>query len=157
MKQNLVLCDVLFNLHKKRRIIYLGNVQPVDTDLESIIYQYLTILPPIHNGLTKSVQFQRTEHKSIQKPVKKEYKVKLKQLFQNLEATLPLFFQYVGNIEYEYQAIQNIKDNLIVNDVLIHEEIQAVHFGEARQQITMHIGPWYLHNNRHDTLVVCVE
>lgn len=121
------------------------------------------------------------KQKSVRKPVKKEYRVKLKQLVQDFEAALPLFFHHVGTIAHQYQAIQNIKNNLTLNDVLIHvdysenycckyhEEIQAVHFGGARQQITMHTGVLYLRNNdtvkpvsfcslssnnRHDTMAV---
>lgn len=94
--------------------------------------------------------------KSVRKPVKKEYRVKLRQLVQNLEAALPLFFSHIGTIAHQYQAIQNIKKNLTINDILIHvdfsenycckysEEIQAVHFGGGRQQITMHTGVLYL-------------
>ncbi|XP_045489803.1 trichohyalin-like [Pieris rapae] len=121
------------------------------------------------------------KQRSVRKPVKKEYRVKLKQLVQDLEAALPVFFQHVGTIAHQYQAIQNIKNNLTINDVLIHvdfsenycckynEEIQAVHFGGARQQITMHTGVLYLRNgdtvkpvsfcslssnNRHDTTAI---
>ncbi|KAL4720760.1 hypothetical protein ACJJTC_007605 [Scirpophaga incertulas] len=121
------------------------------------------------------------KQKTVRKPVKKEYRVKLKQLVQDFEAALPLFFKHVGTIAHQYQAIQNIKNNLTINDVLIHvdysenycckynEEIQAVHFGGARQQITMHTGVLYLRNNdavkpvsfcslssnnRHDTMAV---
>ncbi|CAG9796386.1 unnamed protein product [Diatraea saccharalis] len=119
--------------------------------------------------------------KSVRKPVKKEYRVKLRQLIQNLEAALPLFFTHIGTIVHQYQAVQNIKKNLTINDILIHvdfsenycckysEEIQAVHFGGGRQQITMHTGVLYLRkddaikpvsfcslssDNRHDTMAV---
>lgn len=119
--------------------------------------------------------------KTVRKPVKKEYRVKLKLLVQSLEAALPLFFSHIGTIAHQYQAIQNIKKNLTINDILIHvdysenycckynEEIQAVHFGGGRKQITMHTGVLYLRkdnaikpvsfcslssDNRHDTMAV---
>lgn len=76
-----------------------------------------------------------------------------------LEETLPLFFKHVATISHQYQTISELKKNLTDNEVLIHidfsenycckynEEIQAVHFGGARQQVTLHTGVLYLREN----------
>lgn len=121
--------------------------------------------------------------KKVRKPVKKEIKVPIRKLVHQLEETLPLVFKHVATITHQYQMIAELKRKLTQNEVLIHidfsenycckynEEIQAVHFGGARQQVTLHTGVLYLRdsdglkirtqtfcslsdNNRHDTMAV---
>ncbi|KAJ8883995.1 hypothetical protein PR048_015851, partial [Dryococelus australis] len=98
----------------------------------------------------------------------------------SLEDTLPLFLQHAAAIAHKYHTITELKkQNLNEEKILIHiyfsenypykynEEIQAVRFGGARQQITLHTGVHYLlpndnvsarvfcslfKNNRHDTM-----
>lgn len=97
--------------------------------------------------------------KTVRKPVKKEIKVQIRKLVQQVEETLPLVFQHVATITHQYQLIAELKRKLTQNEVLIHidfsenysykynEEIQAVHFGGARQQITLHTGVLYFRDN----------
>lgn len=123
--------------------------------------------------------------KTVRKPILKAIKVSLRSLVLQLENTLPLFFKHVATIAHQYQTISELKKTLADNEVLIHidfsenycckynEEIQAVHFGGARQQVTLHTGVLYLRekdsekdtvkpytfcslseNNRHDAMAV---
>ncbi|CAH0547526.1 unnamed protein product [Brassicogethes aeneus] len=120
--------------------------------------------------------------KTVRKPIKKEITISLKKLVSILEDTLQSFLIHAGNIAHQYQTIAQLKKNLSENDVLIHidfsenysckygEEIQAVHFGGGRQQVTLHTGVLYLRdlnnivkaqsfctlsgNNRHDSMAV---
>ncbi|KAI8442439.1 hypothetical protein MSG28_005952 [Choristoneura fumiferana] len=119
--------------------------------------------------------------KTVRKPVKKQIKVPIRKLVQQLEETMPLVFKHVATITHQYQMVADLKRKLTQNEVLIHidfsenycckynEEIQAVHFGGARQQVTLHTGVLYLrdndgvrprtfcslsNNNRHDTMAV---
>ncbi|CAH2093998.1 unnamed protein product [Euphydryas editha] len=96
------------------------------------------------------------ETKTVRKPLKKEITVTLKELVLVLEETLKSFLLHAGNIAHQYQMMTQL--NLSTNEVLIHidfsenyyckyrEEIQAVHFGGGRQQVTLHTGVLYLKN-----------
>lgn len=119
--------------------------------------------------------------KTCRKPILKEIKLSLRSLVLQLKKTLPSFFKHVATITHQYQTISELKKTLADNEVLIHidfsedycckynEEIQAVHFGGARQQVTLHTGVLYLRengtvkphtfcslseNNRHDATAV---
>ncbi|KAH0567795.1 hypothetical protein KQX54_013988 [Cotesia glomerata] len=100
----------------------------------------------------------KEETKTVRKPMKKEITVTLKELVLVLEETLKSFLLHEGNIAHQYQMMTQLKKNLSTNEVLIHidfsenycckyrEEIQAVHFGGGRQQVTLHTGVLYLKN-----------
>ncbi|KAJ8885261.1 hypothetical protein PR048_011458 [Dryococelus australis] len=103
--------------------------------------------------------------KTMCRPVKKEMKVLIKILVQ-LEETMPSFLQHAAMIVHQYQTITELKNNLTEES---NKEIQAVHFGGARQQITLHTGVLHLrrkgnvsaqdfcslsNNSRHDIMVV---
>ncbi|KAG5885942.1 hypothetical protein JTB14_018396 [Gonioctena quinquepunctata] len=122
------------------------------------------------------------ETKIVRKPLKKKRNVTLKKLVLVLEETLKSFLLHAGNIAHQYQMMTQLKKKLSTNEVLIHidfsenycckywEEIQAVHFGGGRQQVTLHTGVLYLKNpddtvkaqsfctlsdnNRHDSIAV---
>ncbi|CAH0397160.1 unnamed protein product [Chilo suppressalis] len=95
--------------------------------------------------------------KTVRKSVKKEIKIPIRKLVQQLEETMPLVCKHVATITHQYQMIAKLKRKLTQNEVLIHidfsenycckyyEEIQAVHFGGARQQVTLHTGVLWVH------------
>ncbi|XP_068624011.1 uncharacterized protein [Battus philenor] len=135
-----------------------------------------------HQWMYETTSFEKDEKmKTVRKPGKKEIKVSIRELVQKLEETLPLFLQHVATIAHQYQTTSELKQNLSENEVLIHidfsenycskynDEIQSVHFGGARKQITLHTGVLYLRdngvvkpqtfcslsdNNRHDSMAV---
>ncbi|CAH0403160.1 unnamed protein product [Chilo suppressalis] len=119
--------------------------------------------------------------KTVRKSAKKEIKIPIRKLVQQLEETMPLVCKHVATITHQYQMIAELKRKLTQNEVLIHidfsenyyckyyEEMQTVHFGGARQQVTLHTGVLYLRDNdalriqtfcflsdtnRHDTVAV---
>lgn len=89
-------------------------------------------------------------------PVKEELITTQKGLVDELEN---IFFNkymiHVGNIKHQYKIIRKLKETLDENSVLIHvdfsenyslkyaEEIQSVHFGGGREQVTLHTGVIY--------------
>ncbi|CAD6223678.1 GSCOCG00011761001-RA-CDS, partial [Cotesia congregata] len=135
-----------------------------------------------HQWIYETTSYEKDEKmKTVRKPGKKEIKIPIRELIQKLEETLPSFLQHVATIAHQYQTISELKKNLTENEVLIHidfsenycskynEEIQSVHFGGARKQITLHTGVLYLRendtvmphtfcslseNNRHDSNAV---
>lgn len=79
----------------------------------------------------------------------------LRELFNLLLKTLPQHMQHISNIEHQYKVIDNLKQNLNVNELLIHidfsenyeckysREIQSMHFGGSHDQVTLHTGVLY--------------
>lgn len=65
---------------------------------------------------------------------------------------------HVGKISHQYKSFNTLKSTLSTDAVILHidfsenysckfaEEIQAVHFGGARKQITLHTGVMYIKN-----------
>lgn len=93
------------------------------------------------------------------KPVKKEIQTTALNLVKEFKENINRFLVHLGNIKHQYTAIADLKNNLQSNEILIHidfsenysckysEEIQSVHFGGAREQITLHTGVLYQKQN----------
>ena len=97
--------------------------------------------------------------KVVTKPIKKEIQTTILNLVTDLKENIYRFLIHLGNIKHQYKVIANLKKNLLPHEVLIHidfsenycckysEEIQSVHFGGARTQITLHTGVLYQKQN----------
>jgi hypothetical protein len=71
---------------------------------------------------------------------------------------LPLYMLHLGYIKHQYTSIKQLKKELGPTDLLLHvdfaenymckysREIQSVHFGGNRSQITIHTGVLYTHS-----------
>ncbi|MGL5028750.1 MAG: hypothetical protein ACRC6C_01280, partial [Wolbachia pipientis] len=72
-----------------------------------------------------------------------------------LEETFPKYMCHVANIRNQHHEMDNLKKIMTEKEVIIHidfsenyackysEEVQSVHFGASRQQVTMHTGVLY--------------
>lgn len=110
---------------------------------------------------TSYVNIKGTE-KKIVKPIKKEISTTPRTLMIELEMVLPKYMNHVGNIIHQFIELKNVKENLGDESAFIHvdfsenyackynEEIQAVHFGGGRQQISLHTGVLYITDEEKD-------
>lgn len=76
-------------------------------------------------------------------------------LVTKLNNDLKPFISHCSRIHHQFKVIKHIKDNLEQNEVLLHfdfsqnysckysSEIQSVHFGASRQQVTLHTSVLY--------------
>ena len=83
------------------------------------------------------------------------YTVEAHQAISELEKTLPIFMKHVLAIKHQNKFIQQIKETMKNTEMLIHvdfsenfsckyhQEIQSIHFGASRSQITIHTGVAY--------------
>lgn len=90
--------------------------------------------------------------------IKKEGTVE--DLIATLNADMKKFKIHVFNFYYQYKQYRMCADNLKYNEALIHidfsenfvckhnKEIQAMHFGAAKVQVTLHTGVLYLNNEK---------
>ncbi|KAI8423498.1 hypothetical protein MSG28_012611 [Choristoneura fumiferana] len=97
--------------------------------------------------------------KTVRKPVKKTNQGPNTKTSATVRRDDASSFKHVATITHQYQMVADLKRKLTQNEVLIHidfsenycckynEEIQAVHFGGARQQVTLHTGVLYLRDN----------
>ena len=83
----------------------------------------------------------------------------------NVEKQMPAFMKHVYNVDHQYLQMCDMRDHLQHNEVLVvidfsenyatkyDREIQSVHFGAARKQITLHTGVLYFNagNERSDS------
>ncbi|CAH0407914.1 unnamed protein product [Chilo suppressalis] len=98
--------------------------------------------------------------KDINVVKKVSQKINPRNLIQKLESSLPKFFVHTGNILNQYQAITMIKQSLSPNETLLHmdfsenycykfaKEIQSLHFGGSRGQVSLHTVVAYLKEGR---------
>lgn len=83
------------------------------------------------------------KEKLVRKTIKEKIATTKGELFNSLQNSVKPFFLHVRNIQHQFRAIDTIKNNLKLNEVLIHinfsenflckysNEIQAIHFGAA--------------------------
>lgn len=88
--------------------------------------------------------------KFTQKTVKEKKNIALGDAVRKLEGLKSKFLNHVLTIEHQYKAIRMLKATLTTNEVLIHcdfsenysckyaHEVQSMHFGGSRQNITIH-------------------
>lgn len=123
--------------------------------------------------------------KTCKKYIKKDVICKKEDMIQALEHDLPKYSQHIANIKHQYHFVDNLKDSLEQQEVLIHmdfsenyqckynREIQSAHFGGAKPQISLHTVVWYYksengeivkksfcslsENTRHDPIGILVH
>lgn len=93
--------------------------------------------------------------KSAQKVKAVEIPCKIADIVNLLEASLPKYMSHQANKMHQYLALKLLKETLANNEAIIHidfsenysckygEEVQSLHFGGSRQQITLHTGVIY--------------
>lgn len=103
-------------------------------------------------GCTKETYFDKrsNQNKTVTRNLKQKIECQLQDIVRTFEKQLPLFLNHEGTNMHQFNEIQNLKENLKENDVLIHmdfsenynlkyaEEVQSFHFGGSRKQITLH-------------------
>ena len=99
-----------------------------------------------------------TETFNVRVVVKEKIQSSLGDLIDRTNELLVKFCRHHFNIKTQYKAVTALKDNLKNSDCLIHidfsenysckvsEEIQSMHFGGSRSQISLHTGVLYLAN-----------
>ncbi|CAH1114857.1 unnamed protein product [Psylliodes chrysocephalus] len=101
--------------------------------------------------ITKKVEISiKGETKMCQKTIKEKVECKKEEAVNHFKKLVPSFLKHTQNIVHQYHAIDVIKKQLAVDEVLIHidfsenygckygKEIQSAHFGGSKQQISMH-------------------
>lgn len=101
-----------------------------------------------------------TDNKGITKKtknmVKEDKKGTVKELIQLFNSEMKKFTTHTFNLVHQYQQYKKCIKNLESNEIAIHidfsenwicklnEEVQAMHFGSSKTQITLHTGVFYL-------------
>uniref|UniRef100_A0A2A4ISZ8 Uncharacterized protein n=1 Tax=Heliothis virescens TaxID=7102 RepID=A0A2A4ISZ8_HELVI len=93
--------------------------------------------------------------KSIRRTIKCRLTTDKKGLVEAFLEILPRFLLHIFNIRSQYQAINHIKTSLRAGEIMLRidfsenyackyfSEIQSIHFGASRQQISIHTGVLY--------------
>ncbi|KAL0818993.1 hypothetical protein ABMA28_008280 [Loxostege sticticalis] len=88
-------------------------------------------------------------------------------LIKQFETNLKPFLNHCANIRNQTDAVKELKQNLTKNECLIHidfsenysakynSEIQSVHFGGSRKQLTLHTAVLYFNIDGHTTKTQC--
>lgn len=99
------------------------------------------------------------------KTMKDKVTITKKQLAQEFFLSLDLFLVHVQNIVHQQKTIQEIKNNLKQDEVLIHldfsenyntkygEEVQSAHFGGSKPQLSLHTVVTYHKDGESNQLV----
>lgn len=97
----------------------------------------------------------RVKDITVKVTVKDQIESTVKDLMDRLNSDLPQFCKHVYNIHHQYLSMKNTKENLAENAGVIHidfsenycckyaHEVQSVHFGASKQQVTLHTGIFY--------------
>lgn len=84
-------------------------------------------------------------------------------IFTELNKQLPIYLRHVYNIWHQSSTFRTLKSKLEHNEIIIivdfsenyvtkyHSEIQSVHFGASKKQITLHTGVFY-HRHEEDKI-----
>lgn len=98
--------------------------------------------------------------KTSKRMVKTEKTGSIKELLDLFHAELKAFKRHVFNVRHQYQQYKLCIENLESNEAAIHidfsenwvckynEEVQAMHFGASKKQITLHTGVLYIKNKK---------
>lgn len=95
---------------------------------------------------------------TVQRTVKERFHATAGEIVTLFQEKLGPFLQHVFRIEHQYSVINALKKNLSATEALLHidfsenyackysSELQSVHFGASREQITLHTGVFYTKN-----------
>ncbi|CAH1114447.1 unnamed protein product [Psylliodes chrysocephalus] len=101
--------------------------------------------------------------KICQKTIKEPVTFSASELVTKLKNDLPKYMLHMRNIIHQYKVINDVKNNLADNEILIHmdfsenynckygEEIQSAHFGGSKPQVSLHTVIVY-HNKNKKTI-----
>lgn len=103
------------------------------------------------------VEKRTIKEKEIKVKITKKEKitVNVKLAIEDFEKYLPIFMKHVAAIKHQYKFIKHLKETMNETEVLFHidfsenfsckyrEEVQSIHFGASRAQITIHTGVAY--------------
>ncbi|KAG8176379.1 hypothetical protein JTE90_020165 [Oedothorax gibbosus] len=98
----------------------------------------------------------KTKQEITVKITKKEtIQVIVGELYGCLKKAIPKFLVHLMNISHQFKIFSKLKNEVSENEIILHidcsenycckysKEVQAVHFGASRQQITLHTGMMY--------------
>jgi hypothetical protein len=86
------------------------------------------------------------------------------ELIDQIEVMMPKFMVHTANITHQYETIDELKQSLTPNKIILHidfsenfsckysAEVQSVHFGASRQQVSLHTGVLYYKDATDETL-----
>lgn len=106
----------------------------------------------------KSVDSKRVKNKIVTVTEKQKTTMKPKDALVKLETDLIVFFKHCYKIVHQYETIKHLKENLNLSEAVVHvdfsenyslkfsEEVQSMHFGASRQQVSIHTAVIYTHN-----------
>ncbi|KAG8328972.1 hypothetical protein J6590_108690 [Homalodisca vitripennis] len=98
--------------------------------------------------------------KQVKKATKKTFTCTIGDLVEEIEKNIITYMFHCGRIKGQYKAVSDKKENLQQDEIIIHidfsenyngkfsEEIQSVHFGGSRSQITLHTGVLYVKDQK---------
>nr|CAI5839685.1 unnamed protein product [Callosobruchus analis] len=140
-KQKRFLSNTLKNLHQKFLIAY-PNVK-YNGCIRLQYFQWVHLTQNYFDKKTQTVK----RHRKIAKQPNDVEAAELVTIFMN---KLPILLSHEGRVLHQHHSISELKKKLKANEIIVHcdfsenysmkyaEEIQAFHFGGARQQITLH-------------------
>jgi hypothetical protein len=101
----------------------------------------------------------KSENINVRVVVKKKIQLTLNQLVEKFsDFCKKNFCKHIFNITHQFHQLKNLKENITQNACVIHvdfsenyackysEEVQSVHFGASRNQVSMHTGVIYQFN-----------
>lgn len=89
---------------------------------------------------------------------KKKETIKPLELIKKFENNMTGFLKHCFTIEKQYKEMKNLKNSLNMNEAVIHmdwsenydlkyhEEVQSMHFGSSRRQVSLHTSMLYLYD-----------
>lgn len=93
----------------------------------------------------------------VQLTVKEENQGTISDICSLLKTKMVEFMIHLNRIRHQYKSVKKLKENLAPNEIIVHvdfaenynckyaKEVQSVHFGASRAQITLHTGVLYSH------------
>lgn len=128
----------------------LNNYSPSDV---ISYYQWVTVKEERINPKNKKKY-------NVTRTVKKKCSTTIDNFLEIFQSQSDAMLAHVQNIIHHYQTTSNMKQNLNENQALIHvdfsenysckyaTEVQSVHFGASRNQISLHTGMFYTKNHK---------
>lgn len=136
--------------------------------------------------VTKEKRLIKGQEKEIRRTVKGQKIITKKELVESFLEDLKMFLEHQFNISHQYKQSTLMKNNLVDGEIFMQidfsenycckyaNEIQSVHFGASRQQISLHTGVYYYRcpdtqkvnsrsfctfseNLRHDASAICAH
>lgn len=103
--------------------------------------------------------------------IKKKIECSVEQLVSELNSQMPSFLKHVYNTGHQHKAIKDIRENLKPNEAecvidfsqnyncKFSNEIQSVHFGASKKQISLHTGAFFhkVLNENNKSITKCVS